>query len=38
LVERRLWHILLTVTMLLAYGWAVLLLVVEIFHAVALAA
>lgn len=37
LVKCRLLHILLTMTVLLTHRWTVLLLVVEIFHAVALA-
>lgn len=37
LVERRLWHVLLTMTVLLTHGRTLLLLVMEIFHAVTLA-
>lgn len=36
LIKRRLLHILLTMTVLLAHCWAMLLLVMEIFHAVTL--
>lgn len=37
LIKRRLWHVLLTMTVLLTHCWALLLLVMEIFHAVTLA-